>query len=77
MLVTFLILCPLPLYDAVLPRVALWRTGSEREHGGSSKNHQIWIQRLFHAWVILAAVLVKAHVYVSDIMSSVRTKPLF
>ena len=65
----FLILCPLPLYAAVRAslagggraRVALWQTGSEEgQHGGSSEDHQIWIQRLFHAWVILAAVLVKA-----------------
>ena len=39
---------------------ALWRTGSEeeRQHRGNYENHQIWIQRLFRAWVILAAVLV-------------------
>ena len=61
-LVSFLILCPLPLYDALRARVALWPTGSgeERQHEGSSENHHIWIQRFFHVWVILAAVLVKA-----------------
>ena len=50
-----------------------WRTGSEeeRQHGGSSKNHQIWIQRLFHAWAILAAVSVKARVCIrSSIFSA-------
>ena len=61
-LVSFLILCPLPLYDALRARVALWPTGSGegRQHEGSSENHHIWIQRFFHAWVILDAVLVKA-----------------
>ena len=69
-LVLFLTLWPLSLYGAVhaslagggRARVAVWQTGSEeeRQHGGSSENHHIWIQGLVHVWVILAAVLVKA-----------------
>ena len=69
-LVSFLILCPLPLFDAVCQSSTV-AAGSEeeRQHGGSSENHHIWIQRLFHDWVILVAVLVKACVCVcvSDI----------
>ena len=85
--VSFLIICPLLLYDAVcvcIPgrwqraRVALWQTGSEeeRQHGGSSENHHIWNQRLFQAWVILATILVKVRVCFRHSIS-VHTKPLF
>ena len=63
MLVTFLILCPLPLYEAVRASLAGGRCGQIR--GGKVAWRELrksshFDSKIINAWEILAAILVKS-----------------